>query len=79
MKTNLKEINNYTRQLDIIIAWNLIEEDYHNEFKRVCSSYSMPGFRKGKVPKKIIKMNLNEPVPAIVCRAFEKGKYQKRS
>ena len=34
MKTNLKEINSFTRQLDISIAWNLIEEDYHNEFNR---------------------------------------------
>ena len=51
MKTNIKEINSYTRQLDISISWNLIEEDYQNEFKRARSRYSMPGFRKGKVPE----------------------------
>ena len=48
MKTNLKEINSYTRQLDVTIAWDLIEKDYQNEFKRARSRYSMPGFRKGK-------------------------------
>ena len=28
MKTSLKEINSYTRQLDITIPWDLIEKDY---------------------------------------------------
>ena len=58
MKTNLKEINSYTRQLDISRSGNLIEDDYQNEFKRARSRYSMPGFRKGKVPEKIVKKNL---------------------
>ena len=64
MKTNLKEINSYTRQLDISIAWNLIEEDYQNEFNRARSRYSMPGFRKGKVPEKIVKKNLGPSIEA---------------
>ena len=64
MKTNIKEINSYTRQLDISIAWNLIKEDYHNEFMRACSRYSMPGFRKGKVPEKIVKKNLGPSIEA---------------
>ena len=64
MKTDLKEINSFTRQLDITIAWNLIEEDYHNEFNRARSHYSMPGFRKGKVPEKIVKKNLGPSIEA---------------
>ena len=64
MKTNLKEINSYTRQLDISIAWHLIEGDYHNEFKRARSRYSMPGFRKGKVPENIVKKNLGPSIEA---------------
>ena len=62
MKTNLKEINSYTRQLDISIAWNLIEKEFQNEFNRTRSHYSMPGFRKGKVPEKIIKKNLGASI-----------------
>ena len=64
MKTNLKEINSYTRQIDITIAWNLIEEDYQNEFNRARSLYSMPGLRKGKVPEKIVKKNLGSSIEA---------------
>ena len=56
MKTNLKEINSYTRQLDITIAWDLIEADFQNEFNRARSRYSIPGFRKGKVPEKFCTM-----------------------
>ena len=64
MKTNLKEINSYTRQLDITIYWHLIKKDYQNEFKRARSSYSMPGFRKGKVPEKIVKQKLGASIEA---------------
>ena len=64
MKTNLKEINSYTRQLDVTIAWDLIEKDYQNEFKRARSRYSMPGFRKGKVPEAIVKKKLGPSLEA---------------
>ena len=34
MKTDLKEINSYTRQLDVIIEWNSIENEYQKENRR---------------------------------------------
>ena len=58
METNLKEINSYTRQLDITIAWELIQDEYEKEFSRARSSFSMKGFRKGK---KVLKGNQNHP------------------
>jgi len=64
MKTNLKEINSYTRQLDITIGWHLIEADYQNEFNKARSRYSIPGFRKGKVPEKIVKKHLGQSIEA---------------
>ena len=64
MQTNLKEINSFTRQLDITISWNLIEEDFQNEFRKARSHYSIPGFRKGKVPEKIVKKNLGSSIEA---------------
>ena len=62
MKTNLKEINSYTRQLEVTITWDLIENDYQDEFNRARSRYSMPGFRKGKVPLTIVKKNLGTSI-----------------
>ena len=64
METNLKEINSYTRQLDITIAWELIQDEYEKEFSRARSSYSMKGFRKGKVPENIVKKNLGPSIEA---------------
>ena len=64
METNLKEINSYTRQLDIIIAWELIQDEYEKEFSHARSSYSMKGFRKGKVPENIVKKNLGPSIEA---------------
>ena len=64
METNLKEINSYTRQLDITIAWELIQDEYAKEFSRARSSFSMKGFRKGKVPEQIVKKNLGPSIEA---------------
>ena len=64
MKTNIKEINSYTRQLDILIEWEKIKEDFDKEYKKARLSFSMPGFRKGKVPDKIVKQNLGPSIEA---------------
>ena len=64
METNIKEINSYTRQLDITIAWELIQDEYEKEFSRARSSFSMKGFRKGKVPEQIVKKNLGPSIEA---------------
>ncbi len=64
METNLKEINSYTRQLDITIAWELIQNEYEKEFSRARSTFSMKGFRKGKVPEQIVKKNLGPSIEA---------------
>ncbi len=64
MKTNLKEINSYTRSLDIIVEWNTIENEYNEEFNKARSKYNIPGFRKGKVPEQIVKQNLGPVIEA---------------
>ena len=77
MKTNIKEINSYTRQLDVTIAWDLIEKDYQNEFKRARSRYTMPGFRKGKVPETIVKKNLGPSIEANFAENYINTYYRK--
>ena len=64
MKTDLKEINSYTRQLDVTVEWNSIENEYQEEFNKARSGYNIPGFRKGKVPEKIVKKNLGPVIDA---------------
>ena len=64
MKTDLKEVNSYTRQLDVTIAWDQIQDEFEKEFSRASSTYSMKGFRKGKVPSSIVKKNLGPSIEA---------------
>ena len=64
MKTNIKEINSYTRKLDITVEWNAIKGEYQEEFNKARSRYNIPGFRKGKVPEKIVKNNLGPAIEA---------------
>ncbi|SVA50947.1 uncharacterized protein METZ01_LOCUS103801 [marine metagenome] len=64
MKTDLKEINSYTRQLDVTVEWDSIENEYQEEFNKARLKYNIPGFRKGKVPEKIVKKNLGQAIEA---------------
>ena len=64
MKTDIKEINSYTRQLDVTVEWDSIENEYQEEFNKARSRYNIPGFRKGKVPEKIVKKNLGPSIEA---------------
>ncbi len=64
MKTDLKEVNSYTRQLDVTIAWDQIQDEFEKEFSRASSTYSMKGFRKGKVPSSIVRKNLGPSIEA---------------
>ena len=77
MKTNLKEVNSFTRQLDVIVAWNLISDDFDKEFNKARSTYSMPGFRKGKVPAQIVKQNLGTAIEAHFAEHSIDTYYQK--
>ena len=64
MKTDIKEINSYTRELDVTVEWDSIENEYQEEFNKARSRYNIPGFRKGKVPEKIVKKNLGPSIEA---------------
>ena len=64
MKTDLKEINSYTRELNVTITWESICDEYQQEFNKARSTYNIPGFRKGKVPEKIVKKNIGSAIEA---------------
>ena len=64
MKTEITEINSYTRKLDVIVAWDTIASEYDKEYKKARSSYNIPGFRKGKVPEQIVKKNIGSAIDA---------------
>ena len=62
MKLNLKEKNSYLRALNVLVPWEEVKDEYYKEFKKIKSNYSMPGFRKGSVPDKILRKNLGKSI-----------------
>jgi len=73
VKTNIKEINAYTRELDIHIPWNDLEEDYEKALRSFSKKIKLPGFRKGKVPRQVILKQYKQVVDAeFIEDAFQK-------
>jgi len=64
MKTKIKKINSYTVLLTVDVEWKDIEGAYNDEFVLYRKDYSIPGFRKGKVPLDIVKKNIGPSVEA---------------
>ncbi len=51
MKINLKIVNEYARELVIILEWVDLESDFDASIKKFGKKIKMPGFRPGKTPK----------------------------
>jgi len=50
----LKELNTFSRELIIDLAWSEIEADFENAIKTFSKKIKLPGFRPGKVPRKVL-------------------------
>ncbi len=57
MDIQVQEVNSYTRQLDITVPWGDIEEDFEASMKKFAKRVKLPGFRPGKVPRRVLLQN----------------------
>ena len=57
MNTQIKEVNSFTKEIEVVVGWNDIEASYNSELKKFSQKISMPGYRKGKVPVALVKSN----------------------
>ena len=64
MISKIKSINSFTKKITVSVAWSDLEEPFTNHIKLFSKKINMPGFRKGKVPKKIILQNYKSEVEA---------------
>ncbi|MCX7908893.1 MAG: trigger factor [Ignavibacteria bacterium] len=55
MEININKVNEATRELEIIVPKNEFEEELEAEFRTAQQYISIKGFRKGRVPLKLIK------------------------
>ncbi|NOZ07761.1 MAG: trigger factor [FCB group bacterium] len=60
METKIREVNSFTREIDITVPWEDLKDKFQAEFNKFRAKYSQPGFRKGKVPVSILKRNYGE-------------------
>ncbi len=64
MKTDLKELNSFTRELAIHIPWDDLEKDYEKAVSVFSKKIKIAGFRKGKVPKHVVMKNYQPVIEA---------------
>jgi len=60
MNSTLKREEDGTIQLTITIPWKLVAKTKEEVIEEHVKSAQMPGFRKGKAPKKLVEKNLSQ-------------------
>ena len=68
MDIKLKEINSYGREVMIDLPWNEIEEDFNKAIRIFSKRVKLPGFRPGKIPRKVL---MNQFKPSIEADFIE--------
>ena len=51
LKINIKNINDYTREIKLDIPWKTLEPDFEACMKKFSKKVKLPGFRPGKIPR----------------------------
>ena len=64
MDIQLKEINAYAREVTIDLPWEEIERDFEKALKKFSKRLKLPGFRPGKVPRKILMKQFQPSIEA---------------
>ena len=64
MDIQLKEHNTYAREVTINLPWSEIEQDFEKAIKTFSKKVKLPGFRPGKVPRKVLMKQLQPSIEA---------------
>ncbi len=51
MKIDIKNINDFTREMKLDIPWEILEPDFDICLKKFSKKVKLPGFRPGKIPR----------------------------
>ena len=54
MDIKIKKIDTFNREMSISIPWIELESDFERSVKTFSKKIKLPGFRPGKVPKKVL-------------------------
>ncbi|MEE2876333.1 MAG: trigger factor [Candidatus Neomarinimicrobiota bacterium] len=64
MKTSLKKINDFTQKITISVPWEDLESAFEDHIRRFTKKVKLPGFRRGKVPRKVVVQNFGPDLEA---------------
>ena len=70
MKVTLERIDNHKIVFNFEIPQNVVAKEVESAYKRIAGKVNIPGFRKGKAPRKIIERQFG--MQMILDEAFEK-------
>jgi len=51
LKIDVKNINDYTKEVKLDIPWSTLESDFNTALKNFSKKVKLPGFRPGKIPR----------------------------
>jgi len=60
----LKETSSYAREVDIDLSWEEIAADFEQTVKQFSKRVKLPGFRPGKVPRKVLMKQFQPAIEA---------------
>jgi len=60
----LKETSSYAREADIDLSWEEIAADFEQTIKQFSKRVKLPGFRPGKVPRKVLMKQFQPAIEA---------------
>ncbi|MFQ6612866.1 MAG: trigger factor [Fidelibacterota bacterium] len=64
MNINVKDINSYTREVAVELPWEEISDDFEAFVKKFSRRVKLPGFRPGKVPRKVLMQKFQPAIEA---------------
>ena len=64
MDIQLKETSSYAREADIELSWEEIAADFEQAIKQFSKRVKLPGFRPGKVPRKVLMKQFQPAIEA---------------
>lgn len=76
MNIEIEEIGPCKKLLKIEIPKETIEDEWQKQLKEVARMANMPGFRKGKAPRKLLEKNYGDKITDEVKRAIVSDSYR---
>ena len=76
MNIEIEEVGPCKKLLKFEIPKEAIDDEWQKQLKEVAKMANLPGFRKGKVPRKLLEKNYGDKIIDEVKRAVVSGSYQ---